>query len=315
MKVLIVNPVSGGSGRCADQITRELTACGHSVGVKSSLSEFSIGELVRADLIILNEGLQGVRRNLLRLIRRLRGNQLKVFCIVRNFKFVKNSYANLENAIDRVFCVSRCLRDLFRELYPGLSEGGRLGLLIEPSIGEIPLVDNVFEENGLTTILVPRVYIPQQIGILRVANALAQIGYRVTVVRQDIHSNEALFGQIENPKYQIVPYQSDLKKLYDLGDAVLMGGGNPEGWGLIYNESLVYGKVPLILASSGGYVEQFLKCGVGCLCNPDDLTGAVDRFSRYLGKFSEEEFRGVLKARLRWIEYSNKFSYQNVFDL
>lgn len=315
MNILIVNPVPGGSGRCGIQILNEFRDRGHDVLIGESLIGFGFPALLRADLLILNEGLQGVHRKLLVCLGGIRRRRLRTICIIRNFRFVKSSFIGLDNVISKYFCVSRSLRDMFLEVYPQYSISTTVEIVIEPTLIDLNSLDLNAPSSVISKVLVPRVYRPQQRGLLEVAHHLGVIGHEVTVVCPEELMGSELFGSIKAPAYKTIGFQDDLESLYTRGDAVLVGGASPEGWGLIYNEALIFGRPSLICATSGGYLEQFVTTGVGCVGNLDCPNKTAQHFSEYLANFSAKDAHKLKDARRSWIGYCERFSYSEAFGV
>ena len=313
MLVLIVNPAGGGSGKCARQIVDDLEGHGHTVKMSSSLNKFGLSALLIADLIILNEGLQGARRRDLALIKIFGKRTVRIYLIVRNFRFPLAHFSKLGNLVDRFYCVSKSLRDLFTLIFHDKLDLTRL--LIEPSIvSELPGL----KREGFAipkTVVVPRAYLHQHAVLLDVAHELVSLGHSVSVV--DHIDSKALQSNTkpELPTFTKIPFQPSLTDLYSYGDAVLMGGSLPDGWGLIYNESIMFGKFPLVIADSGGYVEQYLRSQIGILTGISNPKTMAKSFSNFLLGTDDADYNKLLVARDNILLYGDTFSYSKAFEI
>ena len=280
--VCVVIPVGGGSGLRGRILKNWVISVGAEATELTQLKFSGLPRTLQCGIVVLNEGLQGVSRRALRATKGLRGRHTRVVAVVRSFAFAKSDWRSVYNAIDVVVCVSDSLQGLFLDLFPQYREKCRVireypsGFVVEH--GTAPRGRG--HRDTPRSVIIPRVYKWQHRALIDVGWHLANMGLDVSILidaqsdlRSALHARHCSRLTLSEP----VP---ELSQLLPEFDAVLMGGAYPEGWGLLYEESILAGCTPLVLANSGGLVEQWVRRRVGRIANPTCALSAALSFTR-----------------------------------
>ena len=268
--VCVIVPVGGGSGLRGRTLTNWMLSTGAAAKELTQLKFSDLRRTLCISTLVLNEGLQGVSRRALKTLKGLRGRRIRVVAVVRSFRFAKSDWGSVHNSIDLVVCVSESLQGLFLDLFPHYRAKCCVIREYPSDLSGEELAASKGRARGLTLekVLIPRVYKWQHLTLIDVGWHLANMGLNVSILidsqselRSTLHARRCTRLTLREPV-------SDLRQMLLEFDAVLMGGSYPEGWGLLYEESIQAGCTPLVLANSGGLVEQWVRRRIGLITNP-----------------------------------------------